>query len=481
MFSERLDFIRQSIQRSDHFTESGVLSFGGGQHTSGSRMRLSAIKSLLGRDGDSVLILGLLARKEDGRLCLEDESGRIPLVFPEVLPKGRVLGLFTENCVVLAEGTYEDGELTVAAIGHPPLEPRQDVRMLLNGINYFGGPQTLGTSSLSASSLAAGRRLGGDIRLDLDSIGGSSGGSSGGSGDGSDDGDHTIVVLSDIHLDDPDTLAALRTLFAGFSATPPTAFVLCGNFLSTHGVPGSGFSAAYQAAFAALASLIAEHRPLMQRSHFVVVPGPSDPWTQGSSTILPRRPLPASLTSAFREKVPHAVFASNPCRILIRSRSSSSRSSGRSRSRSAAQSDHEMVVFRADLVSTIQRNCVIRPPHITANKFPMHVAQLVVRQSHLYPLPLRVCPVLWGYEHALRLYPAPDAVILADKFEHYSQTVEIGSGANGNASSGSDGSDAVNVINPGSFSSSTSGRRFGFFVYQTGTRAAQVSYVSSTR
>lgn len=71
--------------------------------------------------------------------------------------------------------------------------------------------------------------------------------------------------------------------------------------------------------------------------HFVFVPGPADPYDV-SNLILPRRPLPPSLTTAVRDKLPKVTFASNPCRITYKSQ--------------------EIVVFRDDLMSRMLRNTV---------------------------------------------------------------------------------------------------------------------------
>lgn len=71
--------------------------------------------------------------------------------------------------------------------------------------------------------------------------------------------------------------------------------------------------------------------------HFVFVPGPADPYDV-SNLILPRRPLPPSLTKAVRDKLPKVTFASNPCRITYKSQ--------------------EIVVFRDDLMSRMLRNTV---------------------------------------------------------------------------------------------------------------------------
>jgi hypothetical protein len=63
--------------------------------------------------------------------------------------------------------------------------------------------------------------------------------------------------------------------------------------------------------FSALADLLCEFERLLDHSQFVFVPGPGDP---SPSPALPKPPLPKTLTKALRQKVPTAVFSSNPCR-----------------------------------------------------------------------------------------------------------------------------------------------------------------------
>jgi len=74
-------------------------------------------------------------------------------------------------------------------------------------------------------------------------------------------------------------------------------------------------------------------------------------------------------------------------------------------------------------------------------------AQLVktlVDQAHLCPLPLHVRPVYWQHDQALRLYPLPDVLVLADRFDSYHLSYE-----------------GCTAFNPGSFMLSD----FSFMVY----------------
>lgn len=54
--------------------------------------------------------------------------------------------------------------------------------------------------------------------------------------------------------------------------------------------------------------------------------------------------------------------------------------------------------------------------------FFVQFAKTLISQGHLCPLPLHVCPVYWPYDNGLRLYPLPDLVVCADKFDPFHTT-----------------------------------------------------------
>jgi DNA polymerase epsilon subunit 2 len=60
------------------------------------------------------------------------------------------------------------------------------------------------------------------------------------------------------------------------------------------------------------ASMPHVHVHEQEESRLVFVPGLGDP---GPGALLPRPPLPECLTAALRQRLPNAVFTSNPCRI----------------------------------------------------------------------------------------------------------------------------------------------------------------------
>lgn len=89
------------------------------------------------------------------------------------------------------------------------------------------------------------------------------------------------------------------------------------------------------AGFKALADIMASFPTLSQYSHFIFIPGPTDPWT---SNTLPRPPIPENFVKPVINKVPNAVFTTNPARIRY--------------------FNQEIVVFREDLMSRMMRNTV---------------------------------------------------------------------------------------------------------------------------
>ena len=52
----------------------------------------------------------------------------------------------------------------------------------------------------------------------------------------------------------------------------------------------------------------------------------------------------------------------------------------------------------------------------------LQFAKTLICQGHLCPLPLHVAPVYWAYDNALRLYPIPDLIVCADKYDPFSES-----------------------------------------------------------
>uniref|UniRef100_A0A8C6J940 DNA polymerase epsilon subunit n=1 Tax=Melopsittacus undulatus TaxID=13146 RepID=A0A8C6J940_MELUD len=287
-------------------------------------------------------------------------------------------GLYTESCFVLAEGWYEDEVFHVNAFGFPPTEPSANTRAFYGNINFFGGP--------SSTSVKASAKL---KQLEEENE------------------NAMFVFLSDVWLDQAEVLEKLHTMFSGYSAVPPTCFFFCGNFLSAP--YGKNQIQSLKGSLKALADIICGYPSIHKSSRFVFVPGPEDP---GPGSVLPRPPLAENITEEFRQLVPFSVFTTNPCRIQY--------------------CTQEIIIFREDLVNKMCRNCVHFPS--SNMDIPNHFVKTILSQGHLTPLPLYVSPVYWAYDYALRVYPVPDMLVIADKYDPFTVT----------------NTDCV-CINPGSF------------------------------
>ena len=170
----------------------------------------------------------------------------------------------------------------------------------------------------------------------------------------------------------------------------------------------------------------------MANSRFVFVPGPNDP---GSANLLPRPDLPKFFTQKMRDRVPSATFASNPCRIRFFTQ--------------------EIVIFREEILHKMRRHAVMPLAGDDTTQVTEHLVKTLCGQAHLCPLPLAARPLYWSHDHALRLYPLPDVLILADRTEQYQWRYED-----------------TAVLNPGTFASD-----FSFVVYRPATRETEFSRI----
>ncbi|KAF6205325.1 hypothetical protein GE061_019495 [Apolygus lucorum] len=324
---------------------------------------------------ENVVLLGLLTQLKEGKFYLEDPSGVVELDLSETTYHD---GLFADCCFVLAEGSYQDEVFTVQAIGLPPRENTQVSRVYFGNANTFGGP--------SKETLRNSERLKKIEQKLTESM---------------------IVFIADCWLDQPKVLEKLGILFRGYAHSPPTAFVLMGNFLSSH--KGSQHLTALKEAFNALGDLISQSSELMNHSKFIIVPGQTD---SPAANILPRPALPELLVTGLKSHVKSVILATNPCRIQY--------------------CTQEIVVAREDLVTKLCRNSVHFP---VMKDIGSHFAKTIISQAHLVPLPLNVCPVYWDFDAGLQLYPCPDVIVVADQHKSFSEYYNN-----------------CHVINPGPFS-----------------------------
>lgn len=196
-----------------------------------------------------------------------------------------------------------------------------------------------------------------------------------------------------------------------------TVFILTGNF-ATKSINAVGGREVTANAFKTLSDTIAGFPFLANNARFLVVPGSQDAGVCGH--ILPRRAIPEYFMEESRKKIKHLTFSSNPSRLRFYTQ--------------------EVVIFREDLLKKFQRRSIfnltasVSAPSDSMNspsgegagfsqnsadggrkkggELSALLANTIVNQGHLCPLPAAVKPVHWELDYTLRLSPLPHLVSL---------------------------------------------------------------------
>ena len=318
MFRDRFNVIKQHLMRNDKFKSSIFKE---------NHLKISPIKNLVGCYGQQFLLLGMLTRLQNGQLFLEDLDADVRLDLSDV---NIGLGIYTESCFVLCFGSYESENLfKVEEMCMPPPELRTDSLISHSLTNFYGAP----ASTIDEHLLNA---------LEADE-------------------NQMIIIISDLWLDQARVLEKLGKMFQGFldSGILPVAFILMGDFLSDTVVSNTGgggkLMQKYREVFRDFANLVAEYPPIAKTSHFIMVPGPSDPWC---NYLLPRAALPKVFTETVKTKITNLTFTSNPCRIKYCSQ--------------------DIVVFRQNLLSKMHRNTVLKTNLELEPSIQRHVYSLYI-------------------------------------------------------------------------------------------------------
>ncbi|KAF1939879.1 DNA polymeras-like protein epsilon subunit B [Clathrospora elynae] len=482
LFRQRYHIVHQRILRNEAFqaptfstARSATLSRTGPAVTAQTNT-ITPIANLLGRTGSTHLLLGMFTVSATGALSLSDLTGTITLDIQHARPIPENGAYFAPGMIVLVEGSYEEeggttstlggsggiggtigGKFVAFSVGHPPCEKRTAT---LGGAeevdkNGLAGPAFGWTDFLGVGSQrATGSRM---KKIASKLLGAEKA--------------HNVVIASDLHLDVPSTLSALRTLLRAHTPDPtdahpvyPLAIILMGNFCSKAslaGAPGAG-SIGYKEHFDTLAYVLAEFQQLIAHTTLVFVPGDNDAWpsafSSGATTPLPRKPVPQLFTNRILKTVAEAnrqvwgvgkakgkegevIWTSNPSRLTwfgVRG---------------------EMAILRDDVVGRLQRTSIrfnkLPPdvddemPYAPSNQqqglesqdamdldlnrpaepawnqkqqeeldYDTQTARALTRtmlsQSHLSPFPLSARPLQWDFAHTLNLYPLPTSVVIAD-------------------------------------------------------------------
>ncbi|KAL6661628.1 hypothetical protein ACP70R_001012 [Stipagrostis hirtigluma subsp. patula] len=395
LYRDRYQVLLQRLSRDKYFSKPAfdtVTSEGGS-------CEITSIQSLIGCTGRR-WIMGVISQLEERQFYLEDLTGAVPI------------GFFAENTVIVAEGELlSNGIFQVNTCGFPPLEDREASLSLLMGLDFFGGGVLPTEETLRLSSLE--KKAVNDM----------------------------FVILSDVWLDNPEkTMEKLAVVLDGYDSVEvvPSLFVFMGNFCSRPCNLAFNSFEELRLQFGKLGEMIAARSRLNEHSRFLFVPGPDD---AGPSKALPRCALPKYLIEELQKHIPNAIFVSNPCRSwkklhilnshcenyeVIDMHSSSNPKTNPDQVVMIKTTLHlyrvkfytqEIVFFRQDLLYRMRRSCLI-PPTTEETSDPFeHLVATITHQSHLCPLPLTVQPIIWNYDHCLRLYPTPHTIVLGDKSE----------------------------------------------------------------
>jgi DNA polymerase epsilon subunit 2 len=480
LFRQRYHIVHQRILRNETFqaptfstTRSATL-IRAGSIAAAQANTITPVANLLGRGGSTHLLLGMLTVSPIGTLSLSDLTGTIALDIQHARPIPETGAYFAPGMIVLVEGSYEEdsgassglggtggiggtigGKFIGFSVGHPPCERRTATlggtdevdKSTLQG-PAFGWTDFLGVGSQRATGSRMNKIA--SKLLDAETA-------------------HTVVIASDIHLDVPSTLTALRTLLRTHTPDPtathpiyPVAMVFMGNFsskASLAGVPGAG-SIEYKEHFDALASVLADFQQLIAHTTLIFIPGDNDAWPSaflsGAATPLPRKAVPPLFTNRVRRVVAEAnrevwgagkakgkegevIWTSNPSRLswfgvkgemaIIRddlagrlhrtsirfSKPEPEVDDDMPFAPSAQQTEESQDAMDLDILSAhahTSRNQQDKLDHDTQTARAL--TRTILSQSHLSPFPLSARPLHWDFAHTLNLYPLPTSLVLAD-------------------------------------------------------------------
>ena len=482
LFHQRYNIIHQRVLRNESFQQPTFANarIPSLQHSSSSLAttqrfyKLTPIANLLGRNGSSHHLLGLLTVAPTGTLAICDPTGSITLDVQQARAVPEDGAWFVPGMMVLVEGVYEEeynsaggvlgnsggiggtigGRFVGFEIGGPPCE-RREVTLGLSGTDGGGAHFLSGGGFGWVDFLGVGseRALGSKMRRLEERV------FAQGQGDAVLEGRERVVVLGDVKVDDARTLEGLKKVLIRYASSPaeklPMAIVLMGNFVSQPAMAGSSRAGSieYKEGFNALAAVLAEVPLLLQYTTFIFVPGDNDPWASafsaGASTVLPRKPIPELFTSRIKRAFNvanaeaerpttktkksgggggEAIWTTNPARISLFGPS------------------QEIVLFRDDMSSRLRRNAIRcgsrlqpdttspttteteqmdidlpppAPPTVTSKTTAetasaRKLTKTLLDQSHLSPFSLSTRPILWDHLSCLQLYPLPTALIMVD-------------------------------------------------------------------
>ena len=115
-------------------------------------------------------VLALIEQREDGNYYLEDNTISVKVSFAQ-LEYVEPDAFFTEMCILLCEGKYENGMFYLLRVLHPPLHANKSFKYKLNEQDYFGSyMQMTETMNMQFKNQSASNAIGGEIQTSMNEI-----------------------------------------------------------------------------------------------------------------------------------------------------------------------------------------------------------------------------------------------------------------------------------------------------------------------
>lgn len=311
---------------------------------------------------------------------------------------------FTENQLVLCNGTYKDDMFWLKMIEQPPLHANPALTFKLHKNDHFGA------YSLLREILTRQTRQDLDLRKLTKFVVHDQ---EGNEIEQSEE-DQSIVVLSEIHLDKARQFGAIEKLLEGLEMMQPRIVVMIGALFSDKNVS----TATLQGYLENFGDIIRQNNYVNLREHteWIFIPSQQDP---GQPITMPMFPLSESLLNGFRgknlprldQKIKNVRVGTNPLRISFMGK--------------------EITICRFNFLEKFMGNnlarigisqseCKQKEENYKEISDTERVVNTIVKQGFLMPFAEILQPLIWAYAmDSMSLTPTPDYLVLADECKDY--------------------------------------------------------------
>lgn len=423
-FNSRYNLIRDRLSRNEIFQKTNYQSISNIMEKRKNN-EITIIKNIIGKNGSSFILFGLLLKNIQGNFILEDASDSIELNFDQAEKSHDAF--YNEGMFLIIEGIYSqynentnNGIFHVVNIGHPTVEKR-DVSM-----EHYGNLDFLNINKENLSNHNHINKISRSFKKKMSKL------------EKQLVNNKLIILGSNLYLDDLKVLKGLRRFFNKLEldlinepteVSNPISLVLIGSFTSkpinshNSSVSTISNSESYKNNFNNLTNIIAEYPNIVSYIKFIMIPGPNDPWQStyalGNSNInyLPQQNIPSIFLNRLERLLPkgHLKVGWNPVRINYL--------------------NQEIVIMKDDLINKFKRNEILLShelndsatnidlnddPSVISNNIPLQIKQsrklikTLLDQGHLQPFNKDLKLINPIYDYSLRLEPIPNVLILTD-------------------------------------------------------------------